>query len=104
MHYVLIASHSAEVCPTSNSKVRERLRMGAPEIPKIAEKNGVRILAGPLVNREHETIIVTESESAEAIDRFILESGLEQWNKVKVLPSQPLAEGMKDLDQQKPIF
>lgn len=56
------------------------------------------------MNREHETIIVTESESAEAIDRFIMESGLEQWNKVKVLPSQPLEEGMKDLDRQKPIF
>lgn len=104
MFYVLIASHSAEVCPTSNAKVRERLLSTGPEIPNMAIKNGVKIVAGPLVNREHETIMVTEAGSAEAIDRFILDTGLEQWNKVKILPSQPLSEGMKDLDKQKTMF
>ena len=54
MHFVLLATHSAEVCPTSNSKVRDMLTQTAPEIPNIAEKAGVNI---PLQAAEHYYLI-----------------------------------------------
>jgi hypothetical protein len=76
----------------------------APEIPNIATKLGVRIVAGPFVSREHLSVIVVESEKAEAVDQFILQSGLEQWNSVRVLPSNTIQDGMRELEKAKPIY
>jgi hypothetical protein len=75
-----------------------------PEIPNIAQNSGVKIVAGPYVNREHLTVAVVESDTADAVDRFLIDSRLAQWNSVRVLPSQPLQEGMADLEAQTPLF
>jgi hypothetical protein len=104
VHFVLLAEHTAEVCPTSNSKTRELLLQTAPQIPGIAEKNGVRILAGPFVNREHTTVVIVEADKADEVDRFIQETRLSQWNQVRVLPSLPMEEGLKEVQEQTPIF
>lgn len=104
MHYVLLATHTPETCPTSNSKTRELLLRRAPEMPDLARKVGVKIVAGPLVNREHVTVIVVEAAKGEALDQFISESGLAQWNSVRVMPSLMLEEAMKEVESVKPIF
>jgi hypothetical protein len=75
-----------------------------PGIPEIATKLGVKLVAGPFVSREHLTVLVVESEKAEAVDQFILQSGLEQWNSVRVLPSNTMQDGMRELQQAKPIY
>ena len=104
MLFVLLAEHSAEVCPTANSKTRAALQKGASQIPHLAERHGVKIVAGPFVSHEHITTLVVETEKAESLNQLISESGLAQWNKVRVVPSQTLEEGMKDFDKLKPIF
>jgi uncharacterized protein with GYD domain len=104
MHYVLLATHTPETCPTSNSKTRELLLRRAPEMPDLARKAGVKIVAGPLVNREHVTVVVVEAAKVEALDQFISESGLSQWNSVRVLPSLMLEEAIKEVESIKPIF
>jgi hypothetical protein len=104
MHFVLLAEHTAEVCPTSNSKTRDLMTELGPQIPGIAEKAGVKIVAGPYVNREHVTVAVLEADKADEIDRFITESRLNQWNSVRVLPSLPIEEAMGHLQEQAPLF
>ena len=104
MHYVLLGVHNPEVCPTSNSKTRELLLETAPQIPKIAENVGVTIVAGPYVNREHTTVVIVEASTGEALDRFLLESRLPQWNRMRVLPSVPLEVGMQDVETQPSLF
>ena len=104
MHFVLLASHTPETCPTSNSKTREVLLKGAPEMPDLARRLGVKIIAGPLVNREHLVVLVAEAAKVEAIDQFISESGMAQWNSVRVLPSLTMEEGLKEVAAMKPIF
>jgi hypothetical protein len=104
MHFVLLAEHTAEVCPTSNSKVRDMLLEVGPQIPSIAERNSVKILAGPFVNREHVTVVVVEADKADEVDAFLTESRLNQWNSVRVLPSLPIEEGMAHLQDQPPLF
>ena len=104
MHFVLLAMHSADSCPTSNSKTRELLLKTAPEIPSIAEKAGVKIVAGPFVNREHMTVVIVEAERSESVDRFLLETRLGHWNSVRVLPSLTMEEGIKEVQAQTPIF
>lgn len=104
MHFVLLAVHTADVCPTSNAKTKELLLETGPQIPGIADKNGVRIIAGPFVNREHTTVVIVEADKADQVDSFIQEARLSQWNQVRVLPSLPLEEGMKEVQSNTPLF
>jgi hypothetical protein len=104
MHYVIVGEHSAEVCPTSNAKTKALLLEIGPQIPKIAEQNGVKILSGPWVNREHVTFVVAESDRAEDVDAFLLQSKLAQWNRMRVIPSHSMEEGMKDVAEGTSLF
>jgi uncharacterized protein with GYD domain len=76
----------------------------APEVPAIAERTGVNIVAGPFVNREHTMVAVVESDRAENVDRFLVETRLHQWNQIRILPSLPIEEGMKDVQEGTPLF
>jgi hypothetical protein len=104
MHFVVLAEHTADVCPTSNAKSKALLLEIGPQIPKIAEKHGVRLVAGPFVNREHLTVVIAETERAEALDAFLVEARLHQWNRIRVLPSHTMEEGMKDVADTTPLF
>jgi uncharacterized protein with GYD domain len=104
MHYVVLSTHSAEVCPTSNAKVKEVLLEVAPQIPDLAQKHGVNIVAGPYANREHMVVTIVETDRAEALDSFLVASRLSQWNQVRVLPSVPMQEAMQELQETNSLF
>jgi uncharacterized protein with GYD domain len=104
VHYVILGEHSAEVCPTSNAKTKALLLEVAPQIPKIAEQNGVKIVSGPFVNREHTTVVIVESDRAEGVDSFIVQARLAQWNRMRVIPSLPMEEGIKDVAEGASLF
>jgi hypothetical protein len=104
MHYVVLATHNADICPMSNAKTQAMILEMGPQIPKIAEKHAVNIVSGPWVNREHQTVVIVETERAESLDAFLVESRLAQWNAVRVLPSQHLAEGMKEVGEATALF
>ncbi|KJY41386.1 hypothetical protein VR41_12855 [Streptomyces sp. NRRL B-1568] len=76
----------------------------APDLPKLAQKAGVDIVAGPFVNREHTVVVVVRSDKAENVDRFLIESHFSQWNSVRVLPSLTMEEGLVEIQAQTPIF
>jgi hypothetical protein len=101
--YVVKLVHTSDQCPSANGKVRERIVKGAPELPKLAQKLGIKFLVGPLVmGAEHESLAVVETDKVETVNDFILQSGLMQWNTVKVSSAKPLDEGMKDLEKMPP--
>jgi hypothetical protein len=104
MHFVLLASHNADVCPTSNSKIRDLLLKGAPEIPGIAKRVGVNVVAGPFVNAEHMVVAVVEADRADAVYQFLFDTKIANWNSVRVLPSLTLEEGLKQINESTPIF
>jgi hypothetical protein len=104
MHYVIIGEHSAEVCPMSNAKTKALLLEMGPQIPKIAEKNGINIVSGPFVNHEHITVVIVETDRPESLDAFLMESRLPQWNRVRVMPSRPMAEGMNEVAESTTLF
>jgi uncharacterized protein with GYD domain len=104
MHFVVLAEHTAEVCPTSNAKTMELMKELGPRVPGIAEKNGVNMVAGPFVNREHVIVAILEADTADAVDGFLVESRLAHWNTVRVLPSHPIQEGMEEIQSGTPLF
>ena len=104
MHYVVLGIHSPEICPLSNAKTRTLLLEMGPQIPEIAKQHGVNIVAGPFVNCEHTTVVILETERADALDAFLAAARLHQWNQLHILPSLPLEEGMKDLQEATSLF
>lgn len=104
MHFVVLGVHDADVCPMSNAKSRKLLMDMAPEIPAIAERNHVKIVAGPFVNREHLTVVVTEADRAEDLDRFLVETRLAQWNTVRILPSHPMQQALAEMEEVPALF
>jgi len=104
VHYVVLASHSPDICPASNAKTKALLLELAPQIPSIAQKHGVNIVAGPLVNREHMTVVIVETDRAEGLDDFLVDSRLGQWNQVHILPSRSLQEGLTEIQEGASLF
>jgi hypothetical protein len=98
-------THTSDQCPTANSKVRERVLNGAGEIPVLSERLGLKIVVGPLVlGSEHESVAVVEANSAEAVHDFIQQSGLIQWNSVRVSLAEPLEDALARMDAIPPAI
>jgi uncharacterized protein with GYD domain len=104
MHFVVLGTHSAEVCPTSNAKTKALLQEIAPQVSTLAEKHGVNIVAGPFANREHMLVVIVETDRADALDRFLVDSRLAQWNQVRILPSVPMEQAMQELQETASLF
>lgn len=104
MHFVVLASHSPEICPTSNARTKALLLEMASQIPDIARKHGVNIEAGPFVNREHLAVVIVEADRADGLDDFLVDSRLAQWNRVQVLPSRSLQEGLTEIQEGTSLF
>jgi hypothetical protein len=104
MKFVLLAEHAAEVCPLSNAKTRDLFLQTAQDIPNIAQRNGVSIVAGPFVNREHLVVTVVEADRADSVDQFLSEARLAQWNRVRILPSLSMEDGLKEIQESTSLF
>jgi hypothetical protein len=104
VHYVVLATHSPDICPTSNAKTKALMLEMTPHIPEIAQKHGVNIVAGPFVNREHMAVTIVDTDRAEGLDDFLVDSHLAQWNEVRVLPSRSLQEGMTEIQEGTSLF
>lgn len=98
--YVIRLSHPPDQCPTSNSKVRALVFKMGPSIAEIGERLGVKIVTGPLVMAsEHESVSIVEAETVEAVNDFLLETALIQWNTCRVSMAQPMANVLGELDK-----
>jgi hypothetical protein len=104
MLFVLLANHTADNCPLACAATRDLLLETASEIPNLAQSNGVEIVSGPYVNREHTVVVVVRADTAEAVDRFLYETRLMQWNTIRILPSRTMEEGMAEIAASTPIF
>lgn len=104
MHFVVLATHTPEICPLSNAKTKALLLEMGPQIPDIAKQHGVQIVAGPFVNREHMTVLILETERADELDAFLGAARLHQWNQLHILPSLPMEDGMREIQEVTSLF
>ena len=104
MFFLVLADHPPNMCPLTNSKVREQVVKLVPEWRELAKKLDVRLLAGPLVNNEHMVVCIVEASDVETLDEFINQSGMQQWNNVRLIPSAPIEDALKKYDHVDPLF
>jgi hypothetical protein len=104
MQFVVIADHSPDMCPTSNSKIRELMRQGAKEIPNLAAKLGVKIITLNVFGPDHRVLAVVEANDIQAVRDFVIESRLIQWNTTKVHATYTLEEALAMADKLPAMF
>ena len=95
--YVLLADHNPEVCPGSNARSRARALEGlSPEnAERVARSLDLRTIFGPMhLDPSHRTLAVFDAPSVEAVNTWIIETGLFQWNTVEVSAVTPIEEMM----------
>ena len=105
--YALLADHTPDICPASNAKTRARAMEGlSPEnAEKVAQSVGMQILFGPMhLDPSHRTIAIVEAPAIEAVTKWVMETGMFQWNTVEVCPVTPIEEMMPVIMQIPPIF
>ena len=101
--YVVRLTHPPDQCPTANAKTRKMMVEGASAFPQLAEKLKIKFVAGPLVlGMEHDGIAVVEADSVETVQEFVLQSGLVQWNSVRVSQAMSIQEAIQSMEKVPP--
>ncbi len=104
--YVILADHSADICPSSNARSRARAIEGLGQgLPTLSADAGVTFLTGPLhLDPGHRTVSVVDAPNIEAVTQLVYATGLSQWNTVEVCPTTPVADMMANLDAFPIVF
>ena len=104
--YVILADHSPDICPSSNSRSRNRaIQVLGQDLPKLSAEAGITFLSGPLhLDPGHRTVSVVDAPSIEAVTQLIYATGMSQWNTVEVCPVLPVAAMMDSLDAFPIVF
>jgi hypothetical protein len=96
-------THPPDQCPTANAKTRKMLVEAASELPRLAQKLRIKFVAGPLIiGTEHDGVSVVEADNVETVEDFIEQSGLVQWNSVRVSTARTLQEALEDIKKVPP--
>jgi predicted RecB family endonuclease len=102
--FAVLAEHPPNLCPTSNAQTRQMLKQGAGQIPQLAEELGVNISTLRVFGPDHVILAVVESEDIDAVRDFALQSGLMQWNTVKIHATYSMEEALALVDKVEAIF
>jgi hypothetical protein len=102
--FAVIAEHPPDLCPTSNAQTRQILKEGASQIPQLAEQLGVDIGTLRIFGPDHIILAVVEADEIDPVRNFALQSGLMQWNTVKIHATYSLEEAVAMLDDVETIF
>ena len=102
--FAVIAEHPPDLCPTSNAQTRKMLKEGASQIPQLAAQLGVDIGTLRIFGPDHIILVVVEADEIDSVRNFALQSGLMQWNTVKIHATYSLEEAVAMLDDVEPIF
>ena len=102
--FAVIAEHPPDLCPTSNSQIRQILKEGAEQIPQLAERLGVNIVTLRVFGPDHILLAVVEADDIGSVRAFALQSRLMQWNTVKIHASYSMEEALALVDEVETIF
>jgi hypothetical protein len=95
--YALIADHSPDLCPAANARTRARALEGLnPEhADKVTQSLGMETVFGPYhLDPSHRTLVLFDAPAIEAVNKWVIEKGLFQWNTIAVSPVTPTEEMM----------
>jgi uncharacterized protein with GYD domain len=104
MQYLVIGQHPPDLCPATNETIRTLASEGANELPALAEKLGVKILATYVPMTNHMVIAAVEADDADSVREFAFQGRLSQWNTVQIWQTSTLEEALTRVEELPTVF
>ena len=99
MLYLTVLTHGLDSCPGVVHELTHKVLDDGKKMDDVAKANGVTI-HGVWVNRSaHSTWAVAEAPDGHAVDKFLREAGLIDWNTAVTHPVVTIQEAMAELAQ-----
>jgi uncharacterized protein with GYD domain len=77
---------------------------GCKEMPALAEKLGVKLLATYVPMTTHQVFVAVEADDANSVREFAFQGGLIQWNTVEILQVSTLEEALGRVQELETIY
>jgi uncharacterized protein with GYD domain len=104
MQYLIVSQHPPDLCPSANEKIRALASEGSKEMPALAEKLGVKILATYVPMTNHQVFVAVEADDANSVREFTFQGRLGQWNTVEILQTSTLEEALTRTQELPTIY
>jgi uncharacterized protein with GYD domain len=104
MRYLIVGQHPPDLCPSANESIRKLASEGGKEMPALAEKLGVKILATYVPMTNHQVYVAVEADDANAVREFQFQGRLGQWNTVEILQVSTLEEALTRVQELPTIY
>jgi len=104
MQYLVIGQHPPDLCPAANEKIRTLATEGGKEMPALAEKLGVKILATYVPMTNHMVVVAVEADDADKVREFAFQGRLSQWNTVEIYQTSTLEEALARVQEMPMIY
>jgi len=104
MQYLIVAEHPPQLCPSANEQIRTLALEGGTELPALAEKLGVQLLATYVPMTSHFIYVAVEADDANSVREFAWQGRLTQWNKVEIFQTSTLEETLGRLQELPTVY
>jgi len=104
VQYLIVGTHPPDLCPSSNETVRKLSAEGAGQIPALAEKLGVKLLATYVPMANHMVFVAVEADDMDTVREFAFQSRLGQWNTVELYQVSTLEEALAKVEELPTIY
>ena len=104
MQYLVIGQHPPNLCPASNETIRKLAAEGGKEMPALAEKLGVKVLATYVPMTNHMVVVAVEADDANSVREFAWQGRLGQWNTIEILQTSTLEEALTRVQELPTIY
>ena len=104
MQYLIVGQHPPDLCPSANEKIRTLAKQGGSEMPALAEKLGVKLLATYVPMTNHQVFVAVEADDANSVREFAFQGRLGQWNTFEIFQVSTLEEALTRIEELPTIY
>jgi uncharacterized protein with GYD domain len=104
VQYLIVGQHPPDLCPSANETVRKLSAEGAGQIPELAEKLGVKLLATYVPMNNHMVFAAVEADDMDSVREFAFQSRLGQWNTLELYQVSTLEEALTKVTELPTIY
>jgi uncharacterized protein with GYD domain len=104
MQYLIAGHHPPNLCPAANEQIRKLSQEGATQMPALAEKLGVKLVATYVPMNNHMVFAAVEADDLNTVREFAFQSRLGQWNTVEIYQVSTLEEALTKVNELPTIY
>ena len=104
MQYLIVGQHPPNLCPSANAEIRRLSQEGAGQIPALAERLGVELLATYVPMNNHMVFVAVAADDLGTVREFAFQSRLGQWNTVEIYQVATLEEALTKVNELPTIY